>query len=182
LPAIPASLDERQRALHDRIKAGPRGTVRGPLALFLYSPELGERAEALGEFVRFRSAFPPHLSEFMILVVARHLDCDYEWSIHAPIAKAAGVSLAVVEAIGAGMTPTFDNNDQELIYRFVVSLLKKHRVDDDSFEAFRSRFGERGIVDASCLMGYYGMVAHLLNAVRADPLGDPLPVRSETGI
>ena len=42
----------------------------GPFLDLLVSPELMNRVSALGEYLRYRSALPPRLSEFAILVTA----------------------------------------------------------------------------------------------------------------
>jgi 4-carboxymuconolactone decarboxylase len=112
-------------------------------------------------------------------MVARHYDCDYEWSVHAPIARQAGVSTSVLEAIGRGLMPNFDNDEQADIYRYTDALLNMHDIGDEAFFAVKARFGERGIVDLAAIVGYYGLVAGLLNSVRAAPLGEKLPQRQK---
>ncbi len=147
-PLLPPKLDDRQRDLYERIASGPRGGVRGPLALWLYSVDLAESAQAVGEFLRYKSVFAPKLSEFIILVVARHLDCDYEWSAHAPIAAREGVPPDILRAIGEGLEPRLDDEHYAALYKFVIQLLTANRVDEAIFEAFRRLFGERGVVEA----------------------------------
>ncbi len=63
----------------------------GPFVALLKSPELLTRASALGEYLRYRSALPPRLSELVILITAAHWQQRYEWDLHAPIALEAGV-------------------------------------------------------------------------------------------
>ena len=182
-PELPPQLDQRQQEIYDRIASGPRGGVRGPLAYWLYSPDLAERAQALGEFLRYNSMFPPKLSEFIILIVARHYDCQYEWSAHAPIAASSGVPADVIEAVGSGRQPKLDDPDLGIIYPFVRSLISMNDVPDADFDAFRARFGERGVVEAAAIMGYYAVGAFTLNAVRFPPKeGLALPARTTDAI
>jgi 4-carboxymuconolactone decarboxylase len=169
IPEIPTPLDRRQQAIFERIKAGPRGRVRGPLALWLYSPDLAERAQSLGEFLRFGSVFAPRLSELIILIVARHFDCDYEWAVHAPIAERQGLSPEVVRRIAAREEPEFEMPEEATLYRFVRQCLATNRVDSHAFEHFLTAFGERGVVEATAIMGYYALGAYLLNAVELLP-------------
>src|SRR5258705_6410552 len=61
-----------QRKVYRDIASGPRGGVRGPFNALLRSPELADRAQKLGEWVRFRSSLPERLKEFAILVTARY--------------------------------------------------------------------------------------------------------------
>jgi 4-carboxymuconolactone decarboxylase len=111
-------------------------------------------------------------------MIARHLDCEYEWSIHAQLAREAGVADRVVDAIGEGREPQLEDSDQACLYRFVDSLLKRHDVADDTFNSFLDRFGQRGVVEMTALMGYYTLLAYLLNAVRfgADAPSLPKPL------
>jgi len=177
-PLLPPKLDDRQRDLYERIASGPRGGVRGPLALWLYSLDLAESAQAVGEFLRYKSIFAPRLSEFIILIVARHLDCHYEWSAHAPIAAREGVAPDIMQAIGEGREPRLDDERYAALYKFVTQLLLTNRVDEAVFAECRRLFGERGIVEAASIMGYYTMVGFMLNAVEAPANGQPLPERS----
>ena len=68
---IPDQLSADQRRVHDAIVAGPRGAVQGPLRVWLTSPTLADRAQALGQFARFDSSLSKDLSELAILVTAR---------------------------------------------------------------------------------------------------------------
>ena len=168
IPELPASLDDRQKAIHDRIASGPRGRVRGPLALWLRSPDLAERAQHLGEFLRFGSSFPPRLSELVILTVAAHHRCQYEWFVHAPIALREGISPAAVDAIRTGAEPADLKEDEAELHGFVATLLRRNAVGEEQFSRFVERFGEKGVVEVTAIMGYYEIGAHLLNAVEFD--------------
>jgi 4-carboxymuconolactone decarboxylase len=121
--------------------------------------------------------FAPQLSELIILIVARHLDCDYEWSVHAPICGKTGVPAHVIEAIGKNTVPVFEDPAQQAVYDFVSQLLTRNRVDDAGFAAFHSMFGERGVVEATAVMGYYCTAGFALNAVGMLPNGEALPPR-----
>ena len=61
-----------QRALADSILAGPRTTLGGPFNVLLRSPELGERAQSLGAYVRFNDSLPAALREMAIIITARY--------------------------------------------------------------------------------------------------------------
>jgi 4-carboxymuconolactone decarboxylase len=63
-----AKLTPAQQKVYDAIASGPRGAVGGPLAVWLTSPELADKAQSLGAFCRFGTSLPPRLSELAILV------------------------------------------------------------------------------------------------------------------
>src|SRR5574341_2204069 len=70
LPPIPASqMTDAQRKAAEEFKVIRKGAeVSGPFFPLLRSPELMVRTSALGEYLRYRSALPPRLSEFVILL------------------------------------------------------------------------------------------------------------------
>ncbi|HCE21786.1 MAG TPA: carboxymuconolactone decarboxylase, partial [Hyphomonas sp.] len=92
----PEHMTERQKELYDRI-AAKRGAVRGPFNAWLYSPELCDRVEALGKFVRYDASFPMIVREIVVLVIARHFKAQYMWQAHSRIAVKEGVAQAVVD-------------------------------------------------------------------------------------
>ena len=85
LPTIdPDRLSADQRRVYDAIAGGPRAGVRGPFLALLHVPELADRIQHLGEYLRYGTSFPPRLSEFAVLIAARHYTCQYEWFMHEP--------------------------------------------------------------------------------------------------
>lgn len=51
--------------------------------------------------MRYESSLPARLSELVILLVARAWTQNFEWAVHAPIAREAGLSEAIIDAIAA---------------------------------------------------------------------------------
>ena len=160
-----------QRTVHDRIAAGPRGKVVGPLRVWLHSPVLADRAQALGQFARYDSALPPRLSELAILVTARLWSSGFEWSHHAPIALEAGLTGDAVAAIGRGACPAFERADERAVFDFAVALHRDRRVDDAVYERAREALGNAGIVDLVGICGYYTLISMTINAFEV-PDGD----------
>ena len=155
--------------------------VFGPFLPLLWSPELMMRTSAMGDYLRYQSAFPPHLSEFIILVASRLWSQQYEWSLHCPIALQAGVDPAIVEAIAEARRPPQMSEEQELLYDFSTELIESGSVTDETYNRTLARFGERGVIDAAGITGYYTFLAMILNTARTSPEpGGPLlpPARS----
>ena len=90
-PPSDLELDDAQKRVYDAITAGPRGEVVGPLGVWLWRPELADRAQRLGEYARYKTCLPPRLSELAILVVARFWGSEFEWCVHKKIALDAGI-------------------------------------------------------------------------------------------
>lgn len=167
----PATMSPEQRAVYDTVVSGPRGAVIGPLRAALHSPELAERWQQLGAFLRYRTCLPPRLGELAILVTGRRWNAELEWVVHAAAARTAGLSPKVIDAIRDGRPPAFSDPDEADVYAFARELQLSGRVSDPVYDAIRTRWKERGVVELTALIGYYTMVAMTLNAHRI-PLPD----------
>ena len=181
-PLAPETMSPEQRTVADRIAGGPRGGVRGPFLALLQDPELADRVQHLGEFIRYGTGLPKHLTELAILVAARRWDCQYEWFAHAPIAREAGVPEPVIDAIAAGRKPDGLDAEQAAIYEFCVNLHRSGDAGDAPFAAVAARFGAKGAVDLVALCGYYSLLAMVLNTARFALPGDaPPPLEAKSG-
>ena len=173
-PPSKEQLDGPQRQVYDAIAAGPRGEVVGPLGVWLWRPELADRAQRLGEYARYNTCLPPRLSELAILVVARYWGSEFEWYAHKKIALAAGVPPEAVETIRVGGTPSLDEPDQAIVYEFCRTLLEQHRVDDALYSRTLAVLGEAAVIDLVGILGYYSFISMTINAFRV-----PLPNGAE---
>ena len=169
--AAPAQTDltDAQRRVHDAIANGPRQGVRGPLAIWLWRPELAERAQALGQYCRYDSSLAPRLSELAILVTARHWSSEYEWQAHKKIALAAGLGAQIVEAIRLGRTPEIADAKEQAVYRFASEMLERRKVSQAAYDQAHSLLGRDGVVDLVGVLGYYGLISMTINAFEIDP-------------
>jgi 4-carboxymuconolactone decarboxylase len=172
MPPIPADqlTDAQKRAIQE-FKAARNADVSGPFVPLLRSPEVMSRARAMGDYLRFKSALPPRLSEFVILLTARRWTQQYEWKAHQPLALQAGVGRDVVSAIAEGRRPDKLSEDEDVLYTFCDELQRNQSVSDATYARAIARFGEAGVIDAVGITGYYTMLAMVLNTART-PLPD----------
>ena len=176
----PLSLDEmtpEQRRMAENVLKGPRKALRGPFSAFIYSPETGDYAQALGAQVRFKSSLPEKLKELAILVVARFWTAQYEWYAHHRLALEAGLDPAIGQAIAAGQRPARMSAEEDAIYSFASELLETREVSDATFAGVKDRFGEKGVIDLICTMGYYCLVSMTLNVNRYPLPADATPLK-----
>lgn len=136
----------------------------GPFVDLLVSPELMSRVSALGEYLRYRSALPPRLSELAILVTAAHWQQRFEWDIHAPLALGAGVPPSVLDALWAGHHPVNLAADQQALYELCLELHRDRRLSAVTHERTTALIGEQGTIDAIGICGYYALLAMVLNS------------------
>ena len=168
LPPIPLSqMTDAQRKAAEEFKVIRKGAdVSGPFVPLLRSPELMVRTSALGEYLRYRSALAPRLSEFVILLTAREWTQQYEWNAHYPIAIKAGVGVEIATAIGEGRRPAGMAADHEALYDFCLELLRTKSVGDANYQRVLALLGDQGVVDTVGIVGYYSMLAMVLNTAR----------------
>lgn len=167
LPPLPeAALTPAQRAVLAAIKAGPRGSVRGPFAALLRSPDVAELVQRLGAHMRFRSSVPPALNELAILVCGRAWSAQFEFYAHAEIGRAAGLPDSIIDAIAAGREPPDMDADQRAVWSFCDALQRTRFVPDAAYADAVARFGEQGVIDLVAVSGYYTIVSMVLNVAR----------------
>jgi len=164
LPTIPpAQYSEEQGQAAADFEAARKVPVFGPFEPMMHSPQVMSLARAMGDYLRYKSAIGNTLSELAILITAQAWTQDYEWSVHYPIALQAGIRKEVADAIAAGRRPTAMSPDEETVFDFTSELLRNKQVSDATFERAKSRFGTKGIVDMTGIVGYYTFLAMQLN-------------------
>jgi 4-carboxymuconolactone decarboxylase len=172
LPPLPeASLSPAQQRAAAELASGPRGSVFGPFVPLLRSPDLLSPLQKAGEYLRYKSALPPRLSEFAILIVARRWNQQFEWHIHEPIAGRAGVPAPHIRAVAQGRRPDDMAAEEAVVHDFLQELQDNHGVSDTTYGRAVEHFGERGVVDLCGLCGYYSTLAMVMNVART-PLPD----------
>lgn len=175
-PLERAAMNEAQRKVADELAAGPRGGVKGPFIALLRSPELMDRLQKVGEYLRFQSSLEPRISEFVMCIVSRHWTQQFEWAVHVPLALKAGVQAATIESLAAGRRPDKMAPDEALAYDFCAELERNHGVSDATYRQAVDLFGERGLVDLLGLVGYFTAVSMVMNVAHtpAPPGAQPL--------
>jgi 4-carboxymuconolactone decarboxylase len=181
-PLDAASMTDVQRSAAAELAAGPRGGVKGPFIALLRSPELMQRLQKVGEYLRFGSSLEPRVSEFVMLIVSRQWTQQFEWAVHLPLALDAGMQRETLESLAAGRRPAAMAPDEAIAYDFCAELLANRGVSDATYRTALEQFGERGVIDLLGVVGYFTTVSMVLNvaltpaaSAAAIPL-QPLPM------
>ena len=173
-----ATMTPRQRESYQAIVSGPRQGARGPFNALLRSPEVADRVQKVGEYVRFKSTIPAALNEMAILITGRFWGAQYEFWAHSRLARTAGLADAIIDAIAEGRRPSPMSDDERAVYDFCTELFRDRAVSDSAFRAATERFGEPGVVDLIAACGYYSMVSMVLNVDRHPlPAGERPPLK-----
>lgn len=178
------TLDEmppEQRKAAEAIMAGPRGGMRGPFKALLRSPDLADKVQRVGEYVRFRTSLHQRLSELGILMVGRYWSAQYEFYAHRQLAEKAGLSPSICDAIAEGRRPGTMDDEERVVWEFANELLQTKEVSDTAFAGVKEKFGEQGVIDLVGSMGYYTIVSMVLNVDRVPLPPDAVPLKKLGG-
>ena len=167
-------MTDAQKRVYDEIE-NSRGGVRGPFGPLLRSPELADRWQRLGEYVRYKTSLPARLNEFAILIAARFWGSKYEWYAHKPLAIKGGLAESVAQDLAKNKRPANMKPDEDLIYDFCTSLHREHFVSDALFNRAKQTLGEQTLVELVSLTGFFSMVSMLLNVAEILPPSDEKP-------
>ena len=97
-------------------------------------------------------------------------DCGrFEWSVHAGHARAAGISEDCIEAVRERREPSGLTREEADLRRFTQELLRSHRVSEPTFAAVEKHLGAAGCVELSAFIGYYVLLACVLNSMEVEP-------------
>lgn len=163
------ALNDAQRAIYDAIASGPRGGVRGPLAIWLTRPDLAATAQALGAYCRYGTSLTADLSELLIMMTGRLWSAEYEWAAHKPFALKAGLSAAQLDQIRHELEPLGLSAPQQAVYDFATELLQTRHVSDATYSRAVEKLGQDGVVDMVGILGYYTLISMTINAFHVPP-------------
>src|SRR5947208_7698365 len=173
MPPLPAGkMTDAQRKAADEMIAGPRKGVKGPFVPLLRSPELMDRLQKVGEYLRFQSSLDPRISELVMLAVSREWTQHFEWFVHVPLGRKAGISEDTIAALADGRRPSGMSEDEELAYDFCDELLRNKGVSETTYRRVVMRFGENGVIDMLGVAGYFTTVSMIMNVAHSPPPAD----------
>ena len=159
-------LTPEQQTVYDAIAIPRGGVVPAPYHVLLESPELAQLTQALGAFCRYRTQLGPKFSELLVLVTAAYWEAEFEFAVHAREAATAGIPGNVIESLRDHRVPDFADADSKLMYDFATAFFEAREVPDELFEQAVARFGRRGVVEVTGLLGCYSSLAILLRIFR----------------
>lgn len=154
------------------------GALRGPHSIMLHSPKVDEKVLALGNYFRTDSVVKSPLKELAIITAAREKDCLYVWSAQVGAGRRGGLSEEAISTVRDRGDASKLPAEQAEIVTYVQQLFRKNRVDQATFDALKNRYGVPWLVELTTVVGYYGMLAGVVNSVelQAPADGDKLPV------
>ena len=149
-----------------------RGSMPPPSSYLTYAGAAGERLSDLVEHLRYRTSLTPGESELAICTAARAANADYIWTAHVGLGLKAGMREEAIHAVDT-YGPLDDlTEDEALIIRFGRQLLDSPRVEDETFDAVRARWGKAGVLELTAVMSVYMMNASILRVMEHEAPDD----------
>jgi len=123
----------------------------------------------LGTAILGRQKLSAKLRELAILRVAALSPARYEWVQHVPIAQATGAADAQIAALERGdiAADAFDPLECAVL-RFTTEVVRDVRASDATFAELARRLSAQEIVELILTVGYYMMIARLLETTAVD--------------
>jgi 4-carboxymuconolactone decarboxylase len=158
-PVTPADLDEEGRRLlaaRPDFTAGP-----GPTHITIYAPRERDLGIPSGE----TSPIGARYFQLAVLITAREIDQQYEWSAHEPAGRRQGLEQSVIDVVKYDREVTGLSDKDATMITFGRALLRDNRVSSELWERMIAQFGRQHTVQIMAIMGDYFRVGIMLNAV-----------------
>jgi len=158
-PVTAGDLDEEaQRLLAARTNYTP---APGPTHVTVYSPRELDLGIPSGE----KSPVGPRYFQLAVLITAREIDQQYEWSSHEPAGRRQGLEQAVIDVVKYNRDVAGLSDKDATLITFGRALFREHRVSSELWAKMVSHFGRQRTVQIMMIMGDYFRVGFMLNAV-----------------
>jgi len=173
-------LSPEQKAYVEHLQQPPRSNTTAlknpPFMVYMRSPELAGKLEAVSDYVRWGSGLEPRLTELAIMITARQWSSQWIWRGHYRAAVRGGLDPSVGADIAAGKRPDKLKADETILYNYAMEMYRDKSVSDANYAAAVKQFGEKGLIDLVATMGYYDTVAMtLITAKAVAPKEDDVP-------
>ena len=164
------SLSDVQKEIYDEIVSSRKSTgIQGPFRVWLGNPEICLHSQRLGRTVRYNlNSLSKRESEFVILIVAKYMNCETEWVLHKNEALDAGLEVEIIHHLEENEEKPFNFNEKdEALYFFSLAVLNdSSNIEQALYEKCSKEFSEIGTMEIVSLIGYYTYVAFTLNTFK----------------
>jgi len=154
----PADLDEEGKQLLAKSTAKPGP---GPTHVTSYSP----RERSLGVPSGVNSPVGPRYFQLAVLIMAREIDQQYEWSAHEPAGVRQGLEQSVIDVVKHNKDVAGLSDKDATLITFGRTLYREHRVSSELWQKMVGHFGRQHTVQLMMIMGDYFRVGFMMNAV-----------------
>ena len=165
LPSDTDAFSDETRAAVRHIVETRGGSVPPPSGYLTYAGKAGGLLSDLVEHLRYHTSLSEAETELAICVSARASNADYIWNAHVRLGLSVGTREEAIDAVDKHAPLEGLTADEALIIRFGRELLESPAVNDETFEAVRQRYGEKGLMELVAVMSVYTMNANVLRTM-----------------
>lgn len=161
------ALDEHGKRVYDSVLDPKRPTLagfQGPAGIWLHSPRVGEPIREMNRVLRTEVPLEPRLRELAILVTARELDNQFEWTAHEPVALKEGLDPKILDIVKFRKPVSGAPEKETAIIGFGRELFRDRRVRPETYAEMVRVFGQTAVVNITALMANYALTAVMLTA------------------
>lgn len=139
------------------------------MAIAALNPKLALNLARMSGFVALELPWCERrdLRELAIQTVNAHFNCSYSFKARIPIAEGAGISAEQQAALDAWQASDLFDDEQRLVVEYAHAVANGD-VPDALFARVVERFGEKGAVELTTVVAFFGFWAMFLNATRPD--------------
>ncbi len=158
-------LDEQGQRLFDEVNTRSAVSIaglQGPGGMMLHNTRLAGPHRAYNRVLRTEAELGPALTELAILVVAREVSHQFEWTVHEPAARTAGLDQRAIDIV-KHRKPTDGLGEKEAaIIRMGREVFRDRKVSRTTYAEAERLFGRKGVVSITAIMGAYSATAVML--------------------
>lgn len=158
-PVTPQDLDEEGKKLlasRPDFKPGP-----GPTHVTIYSPQ----GRSLGIPTGENSPVGARYFQLAVLIIAREIDQQYEWTAHEPAGRRQGLEQSVIDVVKYNRSVAGLSDKDATLITFGRTLYREHQVSSELWAKMVGHFGRQHTVQLMMIMGDYFRVGFMMNAV-----------------
>ena len=157
-PTLKIQVPPEMQTKYEGVTKAESGLAANFQALFANSQVASGLAD-LHEVVG-RSGLEPWVALTVALTVAHERDSETLWDSFVPLAREAGVSDAVIDAIAAGTAPRGLLPKEGIWVHFALEVLRD-KMRDSTWQATTHLVGDEGAVGLAFTVCYYDLMARL---------------------
>jgi alkylhydroperoxidase family enzyme len=122
-----------------------------------HAPKIALASRAMASTLRYDALTPRDIRELVIVRTAQIVGSEYELNQHRPMALAAGISQAKLDAIANWRASTLFDARERALLAYVEAVAGGGEVDELTWRVFARHFTPGEIVELTVMIGnYYG--------------------------
>ena len=139
-----------------------RGRLPGPNKIYVHNPKLAKVMGPLGAYFRTGYSLSEREREIAVCIILSAYRSAYPTAAHERAAKAAGIPADKVEAMLSGLTTSFSDKREQVVYEMATCLANARYVSKGLYDRAVEALGHVGITDVITLIGFYTSVSMTL--------------------